>query len=147
MLTGVATIDELVAESLGSSRSLSLLVASLAGIALLLSIVGIYGVMAFYVEQHSRDISIRMALGGSARNVVQLVVGRGLTVVTAGIALGLVAAFASTRLMATLLFGVDPTSVPTFAASALGLFLTALIACLIPAARASRLEPAAVLRE
>ena len=84
--------------------------ASLAGIALLLSIVGIYGVMAFYVEQHSRDISIRMALGGSARNVVQLVVGRGLTVVAAGIALGLIAAFASTRLMATLLFGVDPSA-------------------------------------
>ena len=147
VLTDVATIDQLVAESLDSSRSLSLLVASLASIALLLSVVGIYGVMAFYVEQHSRDISIRMALGGRARNVIQLVVGRGLAVVAAGIGLGLIGAFASTRLMATLLFGVDPVSVPTFAAAAVGLFLTALVACLIPAGRAIRLEPAAVLRE
>ena len=147
VLTDVATIDQLVSESLDSSRSLSLLVSSLAGIALLLSVVGIYGVMAFYVEQHSRDISIRMALGGRARNVIQLVVGRGLAVVAAGIGLGLIAALASTRLMATLLFGVEPVSVPTFAAAALGLFLTALGACLIPAARAVRLEPAVLLRD
>ena len=147
VLTDVATIDQLVADSLDSSRSLSLLVASLAGIALLLSVVGIYGVMAFYVEQHSRDISIRMALGGRARNVIQLVVGRGLAVVAVGIGLGLLGAFASTRLMATLLFGVDPVSVPTFAAAAVGLFLTALVACLIPAARAIRLEPAVLLRD
>jgi hypothetical protein len=147
VLTDVATIDQLVADSLDSSRALSLLVASLAGIALLLSVVGIYGVMAFYVEQHSRDISIRMALGGRTRNVLQLVVGRGLAVVAAGIGLGLLGAFASTRLMATLLFGVDPVSVPTFAAAALGLFLTALVACLIPAARAIRLEPAVLLRD
>jgi predicted permease len=147
VLTDVATIDQLVAESLDSSRSLSLLVASLAAIALLLSVVGIYGVMAFYVEQHSRDISIRMALGGRARNVIQLVVGRGLAVVAAGIGLGLIGAFASTRLMATLLFGVDPVSVPTFAAAALGLFLTALAACLIPAVRATRMEPGVLLRD
>jgi putative ABC transport system permease protein len=147
VLTDVATIDQLVSDSLDSSRSLSLLVASLAGIALLLSVVGIYGVMAFYVEQHSRDISIRMALGGRARDVIQLVVGRGLAVVAAGIGLGLLGAFASTQFMATLLFGVDPVSVPTFTAAAVGLFLTALMACLIPAVRAVRLEPAAVLRE
>jgi predicted permease len=147
VLTDVATIDQLVSESLDSSRSLSLLVASLASIALLLSVVGIYGVMAFYVEQHSRDISIRMALGGRARNVIQLVVGRGLAVVAAGIAVGLIGALVSTQLMSTLLFGVEPVSVPTFAAAALGLFVTALGACLVPAARAVRLEPAVLLRD
>ena len=146
VLTQVATIDQLVADALERPRSLSLLIASLAGLALLLSVVGIYGVMAFYVQQHARDISIRMALGGSARDVIGLVVGRGMTVVGAGILFGLIVAFASTRLMATLLFGVGAANVPTFAGAAASLFAVALIACLVPAARAARLVPAAVLR-
>ena len=142
----VSTIDDLVAESLQMPRSLSLLVGCFAAVALLLSIVGIYGVMANYVQQHAKDIGVRIALGGSAARVVRLTVGRGMRVVAAGTAAGLVGAFALTRLMSNLLFGVEAADAVTFGAVAGVMLTVALLACLVPARRAVSLEPAIVLR-
>jgi predicted permease len=141
-----ATMEEMVARSVDRPRSLSLLVAGFAIVALVLSAVGIYGVMAYYVQQHTKDISIRLALGGSPRDVLRLVVGQGMQVVGAGVAAGLVLAFAATRLASTLLFGVGATDVGTFAAAGTFLLAVALLACFLPAKRATGLQPAAVLR-
>src|SRR5262249_8771203 len=96
-LSNVATIDELVDRALARPRSLSTLVGALAATALLLSIIGIYGVMAYFVQQHARDIGIRLALGGSRGSVFKLVVGQGMLVVTAGLAAGLLVALFVTR--------------------------------------------------
>jgi putative ABC transport system permease protein len=144
--TYVATIDELVARSLQQPRSLSLLVGGFAFVALVLSIVGIYGVMAYYVQQHAKDISIRLALGGSPREVLRLIVGQGMRVVASGVAIGLVAAIFLARLMSSLLFGVGATDAMTFATVTIVLLGVALAACLMPAGRAVNVEPAAVLR-
>ena len=105
-LSNVATIDELVAQSLERPQSLSLLVGGFAVVALALSVVGIYGVMAYYVQQHLKDISIRMALGGSSADVLRLIVGQGMKVVALGVLVGLLTSLGLSRLTANLLFGV-----------------------------------------
>ena len=142
----VATVDELVEKSLEQPRGLSLLVGALAIVALTLSIVGIYGVMAHYVQQQAKEISIRLALGGSARSVLALIVRRGMTLVGWGVAAGAAIAIGLTRLLASLLFGVTPGDPLTFGAVALVVLGSALIACGIPSARAVAVEPAEVLR-
>jgi putative ABC transport system permease protein len=145
-LSNVATIDQLVTQSLERPQSLSLLVGSFALVALVLSIVGIYGVMAYYVQQHSKDIGIRLALGGRSADIMRLVVGQGMTVVAGGVAVGVLAARALTGLMSSLMFGVGVADAFTFVAVS-GLLLTvALVACLVPARRAIAVQPAAVLR-
>ena len=141
-----ATMEEMVARSLERPRSLSMLVAGFALVALLLSAIGIYGVMAYYVQQHTKDISIRLALGGSPRDVLRLVVGQGMQVVATGVLVGIVVAFVGTRLMSTVLFGVGATDAVTFAAAGTFLLAIALLACFVPARRATGLQPAAVLR-
>jgi putative ABC transport system permease protein len=146
-LSNAATMEELIDRSLQRPRSLSVLVAAFAAVALLLSLVGIYGVMAYYVQQHAKDISIRLALGGRRSDVLQLVVGQGMKVVTSGVAIGLATAVAGTRFIASLLFGVSAADVRIFAAVSVVLVTVALVACLLPAQRATRAEPAAVLRE
>jgi putative ABC transport system permease protein len=146
-LSSVATIDELVERSLARPRSLSMLVGVLAAVALVLSIVGIYGVMAYYVQQHRKDIGIRLALGGSRGDLFRLVVGQGMAVVAGGVAIGLVAAAAATRAMTSLLFGVGAADAATFAAVAWLLMAVALAACALPARRAIGMEPAMVLRD
>jgi putative ABC transport system permease protein len=145
-LTSVATIDELVDTSLERPQLLSVLVAAFAIVALALSIVGIYGVMTYYVQQHSKDISIRLALGGSSSTVVGLILGQGMTVVVGGVVIGVVAALMLTRLMSTLLFGVGTADVPTYGLVSALLLAVALIACAIPARRAVGLQPGVVLR-
>lgn len=145
-LSNVATIDDLVARSLQRPRSLSALVGGFAGVALLLSIVGIYGVMAYYVQQHVKDIGIRLALGSSPGDVVRLVVGQGMAVVAAGVALGLFFALVLARMMSSLLFGVGAADPFTLAGVGIVLLSAALVACFVPARRASRLQPALVLR-
>src|SRR5262245_23153039 len=142
----VATIDDLVERSLQRPRSLSILIGVLAAVALVLSIVGIYGVMAYYVQQHAREIGIRIALGGSPSDVLQLVVGQGMTVVAGGLLVGLLTAVAVTRLMSGLLFGVAATDAFTFSGVTILLLGVALVACLLPARRAISVQPAAVLR-
>jgi putative ABC transport system permease protein len=145
-LSEVATIDELVGRSLERPQSLSWLVASFAIVALVLSVVGIYGVMGYYVQQHRKEISIRLALGGSAGDVMRLVVGQGMAVVAGGLVLGLLGAYTLTRLASNLLFGVAATDPLTFAAAGGLLSSAALVACALPAWRAMRVQPAVVLR-
>ena len=123
-----------------------MLVGSFALVALILSIVGIYGVMAYYVQQHTRDISIRLALGGSPRHVLRLIVGQGMAIVSSGIAIGALVALALTRVLSRLLFGVGAADAPTFAAVTLLMLAVALLACLVPAWRAIGVQPAEVLR-
>ncbi|HEX6164593.1 MAG TPA: ABC transporter permease [Vicinamibacterales bacterium] len=145
-LADIATVDQLVDQSLVRPQSLSLLVSSFAGVALLLSIIGIYGVMGYYVQQQLKEISIRMALGGSRGDVAKLVVGQGMTVVVFGVVAGIAIALGATRLMSSLLFNVGAADPITFAGVVALLTLTALLACAVPAWRAMRLQPAAVLR-
>ena len=145
-LSNVATIDDLVAQSLERPLSLSLLVAAFAAVALVLSVVGIYGVMGYYVQQHRREIAIRVALGGSAADVLRLVMGHGMRVVIVGVSAGVLAALIAARLVASLLFGVGAADALTFAGVSGALVIVALAACFVPASRAVAVQPAAVLR-
>jgi putative ABC transport system permease protein len=145
-LSSVATMSALVDQSLARPQSLSLLVTSFAVVALLLSVIGIYGVMGYYVQQHLKEISIRMALGGSQADVARLVVGQGMTVVGLGIAVGVAIALGATRLMSSLLFNVGASDPSAYAGAGTLLFVVAALACAVPALRAMRLQPATVLR-
>jgi putative ABC transport system permease protein len=138
--------EEVVSEA-GSRRRFSLLLMTIfAGIAALLTAVGLYGLMSYLVGQRTREIGIRMALGAQSRDVLKLVVGQGLALAVMGVVIGLVAAFALTRLMASLLFGVGATDPLTFGSIALLLTLVALLACCIPARRATKVDPLISLR-
>ena len=145
-LTDVATIDERVDRAMQTPRTLSLLIAVFAGVALLLAGIGIYGVMAYYVQQQSKDISVRLALGAVPRDVVRLVVGQGMATVGVGVMVGLGGAFALTRLMSSLLFGVQPRDPLAFTLAMAFLLSVAFAASLVPARRAARVDPAVVLR-
>ncbi|MFN2444177.1 MAG: ABC transporter permease [Vicinamibacterales bacterium] len=144
--SNVATIEELVTRSLQRPRSLSLLVGSFALVALVLSAVGIYGVMAYYVQQHAKDISIRVALGGRSVDVLRRIVGQGIKVVASGVIVGLLTALVLTRLMSSLLFGVSPADPLTLFSVSILLLAVALVACVMPARRAIGVQPAEVLR-
>jgi putative ABC transport system permease protein len=144
--SNVATIEELAERSLDRPRSLSWLVSGFAIVALVLSTVGIYGVMAHYVQQHSKEISIRAALGGSPADVLRLILSQGMKVVASGVVVGALAALLLTRLLSSLLFAVGAADTFTFLASAVLLLAVAMAACFVPAARAVGLEPASVLR-
>ena len=142
----ISTMDQLVATSLVRSRFMMLLLSVFAGLALVLACIGIYGVMAYSVVQRTHEIGIRMALGAQRRDVMQLILGQGARVAFVGIAIGLLAAFALTRLIASLLYGVSATDPLTFAAVAIALVSVALLACYIPARRAMRVDPLVALR-
>jgi predicted permease len=146
-LSEVATIEDLVEEALARPRSLSILVAAVAGVGLLLSVIGIYGVMAYYVQQHAKDISIRVALGGSRADLFRRVVGHGMIVVAIGVGVGLLMSYWAARAMAGLLFGVRATDAVMFSSVAGLLAAVALTACALPARRASAMSPASVLRD
>jgi putative ABC transport system permease protein len=146
-LTNIATGDDLVSDSLTAPRYLSVLVGMFALAALVLSVVGIYGVMAYFVQQHTRDIGIRLALGGEPSHVRRMVVLQGLRPVAVGVGLGVGAAFLTGRFLTALLFGVSPTDVRTMAGVPLALVAVAAVACLVPGRRAANLDPADILRE
>jgi ABC-type antimicrobial peptide transport system permease subunit len=116
------------------------------GVALLLAGLGLYGVMAYSVAQRRREMGIRMALGAGRRDVLGLVIGQGMRLAALGMAVGLAAALALTRLVRSLLYGISATDPATFAAVVLLLGAGALMACLVPALRAMRLDPASALR-
>lgn len=144
-LSNVATMTQLVDRSLVRPQSLSLLVTSFAVVAVALSVIGIYGVMGYYVRQHLKEISIRMALGGSRTDVARLVLGQGMSVVGLGVAAGIAVALGATRLTSTLLFNVGTMDATAYGAAGTLLFTVAMLACAVPAFRAMRLQPAAVL--
>jgi predicted permease len=145
-LYGVVTMDQRVAESLARRRFTAVLLTVFAGLALALAAIGIYGVMAYLVIQGTREIGIRMALGATQRTVLRLVVKQGMTLALGGVALGLIAALAFSRLVSGLLYGVTSTDPLTFAGIAILLTIVALIASYIPARRAARIDPMISLR-
>jgi putative ABC transport system permease protein len=140
------TMNDVLALSVGPRRTPMLLLSAFAGVALLLAMIGIYGVTAYQVTQRTQEIGIRMALGAQMRDVVKLVLQGGLTLTLIGIGLGAVGALALTRLIRSLLFGVQPTDLSTFALVSLALFATAAIACYLPARRATKVDPLVALR-
>jgi predicted permease len=145
-VSGVLTMDQRVAESLARRRFATVLLGLFAVFALALATIGIYGVMAYLVNQGTREIGIRMALGASQRGVLRLVVKQGLVLALCGVGLGLVLAVAFSRLVSSLLFGVQATDPLTFATIALLLLMVALLASYIPARRAARIDPMISLR-
>jgi putative ABC transport system permease protein len=142
----VRTMDEIRAQSVAPERLNLTLLSIFAGIALLLAVVGIYGVMSYTVTQRTHEIGIRMAIGAQPRDVFKMVIGQGMTLALIGVALGLVSAFGLTRLMATMLFGIEPTDPATFGSIALLLTGVALVACYIPGRRATKVDPVVSLR-
>ncbi|HYN85401.1 MAG TPA: ABC transporter permease [Pyrinomonadaceae bacterium] len=142
----VREMEQLVTEAAAQPRLNSLLLGLFAGLALLLAAAGIYGVMSYSVSQRTHEIGLRMALGAQKRDVLRLVVGQCIRFTLIGLALGLTCAFALTRVMATLLYGVDPTDPPTFAAGAALLMLVAVLSCYLPARRATKVDPLVALR-
>ena len=142
----VKMMNEVVGTSIATQRMSMMLLSAFAAMALLLAMIGIYGVTAYYVTQRTQEIGIRMALGARMSDVMSLVFRNGMALALIGIAVGMAGALALTRLMASLLFAVKPTDVLTFTLVSLCLLLTALIACYLPARRATKVDPLVALR-
>jgi len=143
----VQTLDDLVSDSMGQRRLSMVLLGTFSGIALLLASVGIYGVMSYSVAQRTREMGIRMALGAKQRDVLRLVLRQGMTLVLIGVGIGVLAALALTRVIANQLYAVRPTDPTTFTAVAVLLAGIALVATLLPAWRATRVDPVVALRD
>ncbi len=146
-LSAVNTMDKLVESSVGQRKLSMMLLGLFSLIAVVLASIGIYGVMSYSVTQRSRELGIRMALGAARSRVLGLVVGQGMTLAAVGIAIGLVAAFALTRFLSNLLFSVGATDPGTFILVSAVLVAVALLATLIPALRATRVDPVVALRD
>jgi predicted permease len=142
----VRTMEQALSRSVAARRFSMILLGVFALLALTLAAVGIYGVISYSVAQRTREVGIRMALGAKTIDVIKLVVRDGLKLVIIGVGVGLVGALLLTRMMTTLLFGVTPTDAVTYATVALGLIVVALIACCIPARRATKVDPLVALR-
>jgi len=145
-VSGVATMEEVVAESIWQPRLYATLFSVFASGALILALIGIYGVMAFLVQTRTHEIGIRMALGATARDVFKLIVGRGMKLTAVGVAVGVGGAIALTRLMHSLLFNTSATDPITFILISVLLSLAAFLACYIPARRAAKVDPLVALR-
>lgn len=142
----IRTMNEIRSESVAPERLNLTLLSIFAGMALVLAVVGIYGVMSYSVTQRTHEIGIRMAIGARPRDVFRMVLGQGMMLALIGIVLGLAGAFGLTRLMAAMLFGVEPTDPATFAAIAALLTCVALVACYLPGRRATKVDPVISLR-
>lgn len=146
-ISDMQTLDDVVNKSLGPKWLNMGLLMLFAGIALLLSLTGIYGVLAYAVTKRTSEIGVRLALGANPRNILSLIVAQGMRPILLGIAVGLAGAFALSRFLTTMLFGIKPADPVTYIGVALLVTATALIACCIPAHRASRVDPALALRQ
>jgi putative ABC transport system permease protein len=145
-IANVRTLDSLIDESLAPRRFSLLLLGLFALIALLLAMIGIYGVMSYSVTQRTREIGIRIALGAGSRDIFKQIVGHALLLTSAGVFIGLLAAALLTRLMASLLYGVSAIDLPTFLLTALLLTVVSLLASYLPARRATKVDPMIALR-
>ncbi len=140
-------MDQIVWDSMAHRRLSVFLLVVFAGLATLLAVVGIYGVMTFIVAQRTKEIGIRMSVGASKVNIVTMILGDGAKLAFLGIAIGLGAAFGLTRLMRSLLFGISTTDIATFAIIPLLLVIVAIVASLIPARRAASIDPLIAIRD
>jgi putative ABC transport system permease protein len=146
MVLGVRTMEEHIGFSLLPLRIASISSMVFGGLGVMLAGLGIYGLVAYFTGQRTREIGVRLALGAQRKDIIQLVLGQGLGIVAIGIVLGILAALAATRPLASFLFGVSPTDVLTMAGVASSLAIVGLLACWIPARRATRVDPMVALR-
>jgi len=142
----VRTMNQLVSGATAERRFQTLLLTAFGGVALFLSLVGLYALMTYSVQQRTAEIGIRMALGAQRRSVMRLILKQGAALALAGVALGLACAWALTRSMASLLFEIEPTDAAAFCAAAILFCAVALAACYVPARRATRVDPMVALR-
>jgi putative ABC transport system permease protein len=145
-VTNAATMQKMIYERASPKRLMTYILGTFGLLALVLSAVGIYGVMSYAVTQRTQEIGIRRALGAERRDVLKLIVGNGMKLTMLGIAIGLAGAFALTRLLANLLFHIAPTDVGTFGVVTFVLSVVALVACYMPARRAMEVDPLVALR-
>ena len=145
-VSNIKTVGEMINERISPKRLMTYILAVFGLIALLLASIGIYGVMSYAVTQRTQEIGVRMALGAQARDVLKLVIKKGMMMAFVGVVLGLAGAYALTRVLANLLFKVAPTDLVTFAAVTISLIVVALVACYIPARRATKVDPLVALR-
>ena len=145
-VSGILPMDQVIARSVSQPRLIMQFVSAFAGFSLLLAALGMYGVMAYSVNQQRQEMGIRVSLGANPRDILQLVVSQGMKLAGLGVVVGLIASLLLTRLMSSLLFGVRATDPFILGAAALSLTLSALLACYLPALRATRVDPITVLR-
>ncbi len=145
-LADVKTMDDVLAESLAPQRAPAWLFGGFSAIALFLAAIGIYGVLSYFVVQRSQEIGVRMALGAQRSNVLRLILGQGARLIGIGVAIGIVGGVWAARALTSLLFGVKSTDLPTFVGVSVLLASLALVACAVPALRATRVDPLVVLR-
>jgi len=146
-MAGTETMEQVVADSHAGDRFSTVLFASFAGVALLLAVLGIYGVMAFLVAQRTHEIGLRIALGAGRGHVLRMVVSEGLRLTAMGLVLGLAGAWLVGRAMKSVLYGVEAVDTTVFGAVAAVLVVSALVACWIPGRRAAWVDPVVALRE
>jgi putative ABC transport system permease protein len=145
-ISNVRMIDEILDEDVAARRVGTALLLAFAGFALLLAVVGIYGVIAYFVAQHVPEMGVRIALGAQTRDILLFVVGKGLKLALAGVLVGTIAALAATKLMSSLLYGVTGTNLGTCAVAGAALIALTVVASYIPARRATGLDPIVALR-
>jgi putative ABC transport system permease protein len=144
--TGLETIEEYMALPLFPARTMGLLLGASGVLAVVLTAIGLFGVIAYVVSQRTHEIGVRMALGARQNDVLKLVMRQGLQVTLIGLCIGLAAAFASARLLAPLLYGIAANDTATLVGVAIGVTAVAMLACYVPARRATRVDPAVALR-
>jgi putative ABC transport system permease protein len=142
----VQTMAERIGAQLAADRMIAVLLSIFGGGALLLAAIGIYGVIGYSVAQRTHEIGIRIALGAEQRDILKLIVGQGMVLIAIGVGIGLALAFAATRVLKSLLFGISATDPLTFAVVVILLIAVALLACYLPARRATKVDPLEALR-
>jgi ABC-type antimicrobial peptide transport system permease subunit len=142
----IKTMDQRLSESLARRRFAMLALAVFAGFALMLAIIGLYGVISYSVAQRTNELGIRLALGANQVDVLRLILSAGLRLALSGIAVGVVLSFAATRFLSSLLFGVRATDLFTFSALSILLIVVSLLGCYLPARRATKVNPLVALR-